>query len=150
MVRDAVRHPRPDQRRGLKGRDGADDDFAGSGRPTFSRQLAPPVHCVARSPTPTSSCEASCASWHGPASDRLDQAVVARLGPLCQAQADVDWQDPTARRAVLGELVDVACELRAAVTGIDDATVAELAGLLDRSSTKTWRTAPMGAADPQP
>lgn len=66
------------------------------------------------------------------AGDRLDPGVAARVGPLYQAKADVDWQDPAARRAVLSELVDAARELRAAVAGIDDPTVAELAGLLDQ------------------
>ncbi|MGH8884361.1 MAG: hypothetical protein ACRDYX_04155, partial [Egibacteraceae bacterium] len=67
---------------------------------------------------------------------RLDRGAAARLGPLlgplCEAKADVGWQDPGARRAVLGELAGAACELRQAVAGIDDAAVVELAGLPDQ------------------
>jgi Transposase domain (DUF772) len=66
------------------------------------------------------------------AGDRLDQGATARLGPLCEAKAEIDWQDAAARRAVLGELVDAARELRQAVAGIDDPVVVELAGLLDQ------------------
>ena len=64
------------------------------------------------------------------AGGRLDPGVAARLEPLCHAKAEVDWQDPAVRKAVLGELVDAVCELRAAVAGINDSGVAELAGLL--------------------
>lgn len=66
------------------------------------------------------------------AGKRVDPGVAARLGPLCEAKADIDWHDPVARKAHLAELVDAARELRAAAAGIDDPTVAELAGLLDQ------------------
>ena len=66
------------------------------------------------------------------AGDRLDWATAAMLAPLCERKADIDWHDPDARKAVLAELVDAARQLRQAVAGIDDPTVAELAGLLDQ------------------
>jgi transposase len=66
------------------------------------------------------------------AGGRLDAGVAARVAPLCAGKADIDWHDPAARKAHLGELVDAAREVRAAVAGIDDDTVAELAGLLDQ------------------
>ena len=71
----------------------------------------------------------------------LRQAVKAATGRLSPATAeategflggkpDIDWQDPVARKAHLRELVGAARALVAEVGAIDDAHIAEAAGLL--------------------
>jgi hypothetical protein len=61
---------------------------------------------------------------------RLDGAAHAVAAPLCGAKPDIDWQDPVARKAHLGELITAARRVLVGVEGIDDDSVAEPAGLL--------------------
>jgi transposase len=63
------------------------------------------------------------------AGEGIDADLAARVWALAAAKADIDWHDPTVRKAHLGELVAAAQALLEAVD-IDDATVAEAAGLL--------------------
>jgi hypothetical protein len=53
-----------------------------------------------------------------------------RVAPLAEGKADIDWQDPVARKAHLGELVALAKVVLAEVTGATDPAVAEAADLL--------------------
>jgi hypothetical protein len=50
--------------------------------------------------------------------------------PFWGAKPDIDWQDPAARKAHLGELVAAGRALLVEVAGIDNSAVAEPAGLL--------------------
>ncbi len=64
---------------------------------------------------------------------RLDPALAERAGAAGAAKADIDWQDPEARRAHLKELVGLSKELLAAAGGeamADDEAVAAAAALL--------------------
>jgi len=66
---------------------------------------------------------------------RLDPALRAQAIELAAAKPDIDWQDPAARQAHLGGLVEFAARLLgevAAVDGAGDAEVAEAAGLLSQ------------------
>jgi hypothetical protein len=62
--------------------------------------------------------------------DRLGAKVAAAAAPLCGAKPDIDWQDPAARKAHLGELVAAARLVLGDVAGLDDPAVTEPAGLL--------------------
>ncbi len=64
------------------------------------------------------------------AGDRLADAVAASAAPWCGAKPDIDWQDPAARKAHLGELISAARKVLADAAGIDDDRVAEPAELL--------------------
>ena len=64
------------------------------------------------------------------AGDRLSAEVARATGPFCGPKPDIDWQDPVARKAHLGELVAAGRALLAEVEGIEDPAVAEPAGLL--------------------
>jgi len=64
------------------------------------------------------------------AGDRLGAEAAKATEPFCGAKPDIDWQDPAARKAHLGELVAAGRALLAEVEGIDDPAVAEPAGLL--------------------
>jgi len=64
------------------------------------------------------------------AGDRLGAEVAMAVEPFCGAKPDIDWQDPVARKAHLGELVAAGRALLAEVDDIDDPTVAEPAALL--------------------
>ena len=64
------------------------------------------------------------------AGGRLSPAARATAEPFCGAKPDIDWQDPAARRAHLGELVGAARTVMAALDGVDDPAVAEPVGLL--------------------
>ena len=64
------------------------------------------------------------------AGDRLDDDTRAAAAPLCGAKPDIDWHDPAARKAHLGELIAAARRVLAGTAGIDDDGVAEPAGLL--------------------
>ncbi|MFN2505487.1 MAG: IS1182 family transposase [Acidimicrobiales bacterium] len=64
------------------------------------------------------------------AGDRLGAEVARATEPFCGPKPDIDWQDPAARKAHLGELVAAGRALLAEVGGIDDPAVAEPAGLL--------------------
>jgi transposase len=66
---------------------------------------------------------------------RLDARLRARALELAAAKPDIDWQDPAARRAHLGGLVELAATMlgEAAVSdAAGDAEVAEAAGLLSQ------------------
>ncbi|CAN5880242.1 IS1182-like element ISGvi6 family transposase [soil metagenome] len=63
------------------------------------------------------------------AGDAIDADLAARVEALAAVKADINWHDPAVRKAHLGELVAAAQALLEAVD-IDDATVAEAAGLL--------------------
>jgi transposase len=74
---------------------------------------------------------------------RLARAMGGRLDPLLRAKAielaaakpDIDWQDPVARRAHLGDLVGLAATMLGEAAAGDvaaDEEVAEAAGLLSR------------------
>ncbi|MGI8686934.1 MAG: IS1182 family transposase [Acidimicrobiales bacterium] len=64
------------------------------------------------------------------AGDRLGAEVAKATEPFCGAKPDIDWQDPAARKAHLGELVAAGRALLAEVEGIEDPAVAEPAALL--------------------
>ena len=64
------------------------------------------------------------------AGGRLDEAARAAAAPLCGGKPDLDWQDPAARKAHLGELIAVARTVLAGAAGIDDDGVTEPADLL--------------------
>ena len=66
------------------------------------------------------------------AGERLGTETKQKTEPFCGAKPDIDWQDPQARKAHLGELVSAGRELLAEVADIDDPTVAEPAELLAR------------------
>ena len=66
----------------------------------------------------------------GAAGARLDTAAGTVAQQFCDGKPDIDWQDPTARKAHLGELITAARRVLAAAAGIDDDSVAEPAGLL--------------------
>jgi len=61
---------------------------------------------------------------------RLGAEVARATEPFCGAKPDIDWQDPIARKAHLGELVAAGRALLAEVACIEDPVVAEPAGLL--------------------
>ena len=61
---------------------------------------------------------------------RLDGAAHAVAAPFGGGKPDIDWQDPAARKAHLGELITAARRVLGGVEGIDDDAVAEPAGLL--------------------
>src|SRR5437016_6165648 len=64
------------------------------------------------------------------AGDRLSSTSTEASQPFCGAKPDIDWQDPAARKAHLGELVAVARSVLDEVRNIKDPAVAEPAGLL--------------------
>jgi len=64
------------------------------------------------------------------AGDRLSAEGARATGPFCGPKPDIDWQDPAARKAHLGELVTAGRALLGEVQDIDDPAVAEPAGLL--------------------
>lgn len=64
------------------------------------------------------------------AGGRLDTGARMSAQPFCGAKPDIDWQDPAARKAHLGELITAARRVLADTAGIDDDTVAEPAELL--------------------
>jgi hypothetical protein len=66
----------------------------------------------------------------GAGGGRLDNAARAAAEPFCGPKPDIDWQDPAARKAHLGELIAAARVVLADAAGIDDDTVAEPADLL--------------------
>ena len=43
--------------------------------------------------------------------DHLDVGLAAKVAALAAAKPDIDWQDPAARKAHLGELVELAATL---------------------------------------
>ena len=64
------------------------------------------------------------------AGDRLSSTSTEASQPFCGAKPDIDWQDPAARKAHLGELVAAARSVLDEVRDIKDPAVAEPAGLL--------------------
>jgi FAD/FMN-containing dehydrogenase len=64
------------------------------------------------------------------AGDRLSEEARSAAEPFCGAKPDIDWQDPTARKAHLAGLVAAGMALLVEATGIDDPAVAEPADLL--------------------
>ncbi len=66
----------------------------------------------------------------GAAGQRLSEQARTAAEPFCGAKPDIDWQDPTARKAHLGELVAAGMALLVEAAGIDDPAVAEPAELL--------------------
>ncbi len=64
------------------------------------------------------------------AGDRLGAEAAEAVEPFCGAKPDIDWQDPVARKAHLGELVAAGRALLAEADDIDDPAVAGPAALL--------------------
>src|SRR2546421_4210198 len=64
------------------------------------------------------------------AAGRLSEATSAATVGFLGAKPDIDWQDPQARKAHLGELVAAARMLVAEASAIDDPGLAEAAGML--------------------
>ncbi len=64
------------------------------------------------------------------AGQHLSERARAAAEPFCGAKPDIDWHDPAARKAHLGELVAAGMALLAEVAGVDDPAVAEAAELL--------------------
>ncbi len=66
--------------------------------------------------------------------DRLDADVAAEASGLAAVKPDIDWQDPSARKQHLGDLVALAAEVLATAAGdaaaVADPEVAEAARLL--------------------
>ncbi len=67
-----------------------------------------------------------------PAGERLGEDVRKQAQPFCGPKPDIDWHDPEARKAHLGELVFAGRDLLAEADAIDDPAVAEPAELLAR------------------
>ena len=61
---------------------------------------------------------------------KLSQPARDATAPFLGAKPDIDWQDPAARKAHLGELVAAAKALMAEAAAVEDPGVAEAAGLL--------------------
>jgi transposase len=64
------------------------------------------------------------------AGKRLSAETAGSAEPLCGAKPDIDWQDPEARKAHLGELVAAARAVVAEVADLTDVEVREPADLL--------------------
>lgn len=64
------------------------------------------------------------------AGERLGAEVAGVAAPFCGAKPDIDWQDPAARTAHLGELVAAARAVVAEVADVADAEVRDPADLL--------------------
>lgn len=64
------------------------------------------------------------------ARSRLSEQAATGAEPFCGAKPDIDWQDPVARKAHLGELVAAARVVLAEVRSLEDPGVTEPAGLL--------------------
>ena len=64
------------------------------------------------------------------AGDRLSEAATAATKGFLGPKPDIDWQDPAARKAHLGELVAAAKLLIAEASAIEEPGLAEAAGLL--------------------
>lgn len=64
------------------------------------------------------------------AGERLSDQTRREAEPFCGAKPDIDWQDPAARKAHLGELVAAGMALLAEAVHIDDPAVREPADLL--------------------
>jgi hypothetical protein len=64
------------------------------------------------------------------AGEHLGAAAAGSAEPFCGEKPDIDWQDPTARKAHLGELVAAARAVVADVAGVADPEVREPADLL--------------------
>ena len=65
-----------------------------------------------------------------PAGERLTEEALASAEPFCGPKPDIDWQDPDARKAHLGELVAAGMALLVEAASIDDPDVATPADLL--------------------
>jgi transposase len=81
------------------------------------------------------------------AGERLSEEARAAAEPFCGPKPDIDWQDPTARRAHLGELVAAGMALLVEAAGIEDPAVAEPAELLAQVIDQDIETDDSG--DPQ-
>lgn len=66
------------------------------------------------------------------AGERLSGEARSAAEPFCGAKPDIDWQDPVARKAHLGELVAAGMALLVEAAGIEDPAVAEPVELLAR------------------
>lgn len=64
------------------------------------------------------------------AGERLSEAARSAAEPFCGAKPDIDWQDPAARKAHLGELVAAGMALLVEAVHIDDPAVREPADML--------------------
>ena len=66
----------------------------------------------------------------------LELGVATKVAALTAAKPDIDWQDPAARKAHLGELVELAATVLGSAAAdkklVDDPEVAEAAGLLSQ------------------
>ena len=80
----------------------------------------------------------------------LDPDLARRVGPLCGAKPDIDWDDPEARRDHLQELVAVGRALLAAVEGNGDPAVTEPAALLAAVVAQDVEQSPEDPDDPRP
>ena len=66
------------------------------------------------------------------AGERLDADTRATAEPFCGPKPDIDWHDPAARKAHLGELIAAARVVLANSEGLDDEAVTTPAGLLEQ------------------
>ncbi|MGH8916724.1 MAG: IS1182 family transposase [Actinomycetes bacterium] len=64
------------------------------------------------------------------AGERLSEQARVGAEPFCGAKPDIDWQDPAARKAHLGELVAAGMALLVEAAGVDDPAVREAVDLL--------------------
>jgi len=83
------------------------------------------------------------------AGERLSEQVRTAAEPFCGAKPDIDWQDPTARKAHLGELVAAGLALLVEAAGIDDPAVAEPADLLAQVIDQDVEADDSGEGNPQ-
>ena len=71
----------------------------------------------------------------------LELGLAAKVAALAAAKPDIDWKGPAARKAHLGELVDLAASVLGTAVAdkelMADPEVAEAAGLCPRSCSKT-------------
>src|SRR5205823_5009737 len=84
------------------------------------------------------------------AAGKLNRRLARRVKPLMGAKADIDWDDPEARRDHLGELVAVGRALLAAVGERQDRAVREPAALLAAVLNQDVAEDPDDPADPRP
>ena len=83
------------------------------------------------------------------AGERLSEAARSGAAPFCGAKPDIDWQDPAARKAHLGELVAAGMALLVEAAGIDDPAVTEPADLLAQVIDQDVEADDSGEANPQ-
>jgi Transposase DDE domain/Transposase domain (DUF772) len=81
------------------------------------------------------------------AGGRLSRSARRTAEPFCGAKPDIDWQDPPARRAHLGDLVGAARVVMAELADVSDPAVAEPVGWLAQVVEADTEPDPDGGGD---